>query len=144
MTSKDVIDNLEELLSWYLEEHYDSETFYKQEAVEEVIKAVKEVEDHHETFEWCDECKEYDQENHCCHRWSKQIKKTCVELREYHDEVLKEIAKEIQNFTTNELWDDCNNCIAKDVCKDSLEDIGCDGHIFKWMKGVEDRWTKES
>lgn len=33
-----------------------------------------------ETFEWCHDCKEYDQKNHCCHRWSKVIRDTVDEL----------------------------------------------------------------
>ena len=31
-------------------------------------------------FEWCHDCKEYDQEKHCCHRWSKVIKQTIDEV----------------------------------------------------------------
>ena len=34
-----------------------------------------------ESFEWCTDCKEYDQEAHCCHRWSKLIKKTVEEMQ---------------------------------------------------------------
>ena len=34
-----------------------------------------------ESFEWCDTCKEYDQEAHCCHRWSKMIRKTVEEMQ---------------------------------------------------------------
>lgn len=33
-----------------------------------------------ETFEWCTDCKEYDQQNHCCHRWTKVIRDTVDEL----------------------------------------------------------------
>lgn len=33
-------------------------------------------------FEWCDTCKEYDKDKHCCHRWSKQIHQTVKELKE--------------------------------------------------------------
>ena len=33
-----------------------------------------------ETFEWCHDCKEYDQKNHCCHRWSKVVRDTVDEL----------------------------------------------------------------
>lgn len=35
----------------------------------------------HEEFEWCHDCKEYDQEKYCCHRWSKVIHNTVEELR---------------------------------------------------------------
>lgn len=34
-----------------------------------------------EEFEWCHDCKEYDQEAHCCHRWTKVIRNTVEELR---------------------------------------------------------------
>ena len=34
-----------------------------------------------ESFEWCDTCKEYDQEKHCCPRWSKIINQTVEEIR---------------------------------------------------------------
>ena len=35
-----------------------------------------------EEFEWCTDCKEYDQEKHCCHRWTKVIRKTVAEIEE--------------------------------------------------------------
>ena len=34
-----------------------------------------------ESFEWCTDCKEYDQEKHCCPRWNKVIKKTIDEMK---------------------------------------------------------------
>ena len=34
-----------------------------------------------ESFEWCTDCKEYDQEKHCCHRFSKIINQTVEEIR---------------------------------------------------------------
>ena len=34
-----------------------------------------------ESFEWCTDCKEYDSEAHCCHRWSKIIRKTVEEMQ---------------------------------------------------------------
>ena len=43
-------------------------------------------------FEWCTGCKEYDQEKHCCHRWTKVIRQTVAEVkRQYaleHPEVV--------------------------------------------------------
>ena len=35
-----------------------------------------------QTFKWCTNCKEYDQEKHCCHRWSKVIRDTVEEMRQ--------------------------------------------------------------
>lgn len=37
-----------------------------------------------ESFEWCTDCKEYDQESHCCHRYSKVIRKTVEEMKLVH------------------------------------------------------------
>ena len=34
-----------------------------------------------EEFEWCTGCKEYDQEAHCCHRWTKVIRNTVEEIK---------------------------------------------------------------
>lgn len=34
-----------------------------------------------EEFEWCTDCKEYDQTAHCCHRWTKVIRQTVEELQ---------------------------------------------------------------
>lgn len=48
---------------------------------EEVIRNAPTIEPTEE-FEWCHGCKEYDQEKHCCHRWSKQISETVAELEE--------------------------------------------------------------
>lgn len=33
-----------------------------------------------EEFEWCTDCKEYDQEAHCCHRYTKVIRQAVSEL----------------------------------------------------------------
>ena len=37
-----------------------------------------------EYFEWCDGCKEYDQEQHCCHRFTKVIRQTVAEMKLVH------------------------------------------------------------
>ena len=36
---------------------------------------------HPELDEWCDTCKEYDQERHCCPRWNRVIKTTLEEVK---------------------------------------------------------------
>ena len=55
-----------------------------------------------EEFEWCHDCKEYDQEAHCCHRWSKQIRQTVEELKgNYIDaEALKQELSKAPVWTT--------------------------------------------
>ena len=37
-----------------------------------------------ESFEWCVGCKEYDQEKHCCHRYSKVIRQAFEEMKVVH------------------------------------------------------------
>lgn len=49
------------------------------EAITMSILALKEVEKHKETFDWCTGCKEYDYEKHCCPRWNKMIRDTVEE-----------------------------------------------------------------
>ena len=46
---------------------------------EDVIMGLPSAEE--ESFEWCTDCKEYDQEAHCCHKWSKMIRKTVEEMQ---------------------------------------------------------------
>ena len=47
-----------------------------------LIKLINEIPSaESESFEWCTDCKEYDQEAHCCHRWSKMIRKTVEEMQ---------------------------------------------------------------
>lgn len=35
-------------------------------------------------WEWCHDCKEYDQEKHSCPRWTKVIRNTVAELEEHY------------------------------------------------------------
>ena len=39
--------------------------------------------------EWCDSCKEYDQEKHCCPRWNRVIKSTVEELKAAQPEIIR-------------------------------------------------------
>ena len=50
-----------------------------------------------QTFKWCTDCREYDQEKHCCHRWSRVIKDTVEEMKQEYIErdVLDKIRAEI-------------------------------------------------
>lgn len=51
------------------------------------------------SYQWCTDCKEYDQEKHCCHRWSKVIRDTVEEMKqEYIErEVLDKIREQIKS-----------------------------------------------
>ena len=50
--------------------------------VENGIKQLPSAEE--ESFEWCTDCKEYDQEQHCCHRYSKVIRQAFEEMKVVH------------------------------------------------------------
>lgn len=42
----------------------------------------KQTEQESQAFKWCTDCREYDQEKHCCHRWSKVIRNTVEEMKQ--------------------------------------------------------------
>lgn len=46
-----------------------------------------------ESFEWCHECKEYDQEKYCCHRFTKQIRKTVSDIDTHYRKLCKKQEK---------------------------------------------------
>jgi hypothetical protein len=49
---------------------------------DEICKALEQLPSAQpEQFEWCTDCKEYDQERHCCPRWTKVIRNTVAELK---------------------------------------------------------------
>lgn len=48
---------------------------------EGIVEETESAEPEHEEFEWCHDCKEYDQDNHCCHRWTKVIRQTVEDLQ---------------------------------------------------------------
>lgn len=45
----------------------------KQKALNMAIEALEEAKKREKTWEWCTDCKEYDHENHCCHRLNNVI-----------------------------------------------------------------------
>ena len=56
-----------------------------------------------ESFEWCTDCKEYDQEQHCCHRYSKVIRQAFEEMKEnHHDKETYSFKPKL--YRTNELF----------------------------------------
>ena len=84
--------------------------------LEKAIKELPSAEE--ESFEWCTGCKEYDQEAHCCHRWSKMIQKTVDEMQivrckdckyaEYIDDVQTLWCTECGNGRTVAPYDFCS------------------------------------
>ncbi len=58
---------------------------------ERIIKGLEIVAKSEKEFEWCTGCKEYDQEAHCCHRYSKCINEAVKEIRGVFQEVYDDI-----------------------------------------------------
>ena len=74
-----------------------------------------------EEYEWCTECKEYDQEKHCCPRWNRFIRKTVEELEEHYKPKRGEwIVHESRTVVDEGFVDfypteyECSNCGSKE------------------------------
>ena len=65
--------------------------------------AIKALEQEPQTFKWCTDCKEYDQEKHCCHRWSKVIRDTVEEMKQEQEPILNKIRAEIESLKRFEI-----------------------------------------
>ena len=74
-------------------------------------------------FEWCHDCKEYDQEKHCCHRWTKVIRQTVEEVkRQYAQEYPKIIHCEDCKFYTP-----MNRKLKTGICSLTMHHLGDEG-----------------
>ncbi len=78
MTREEIINEIKCLLS-ELDNGEDAVSYLTQNDVKWLNENIKALEQESQSFEWCDTCKEYDQEKHCCHRWSKVIRDTIEE-----------------------------------------------------------------
>lgn len=62
---------------------YDEKLYERiMQILDERITPLPSADPEQESFEWCHDCKEYDQAQHCCHRWTKTIRKTVDELKQ--------------------------------------------------------------
>jgi hypothetical protein len=59
----------------------------------EIVANSTPIEQEPTSYQWCTDCKEYDQEKHCCHRWSKVIRNTVEEMKQ--EPILDELRAEI-------------------------------------------------
>ena len=57
---------------------------------------IKLFEQEPQTFKWCTDCREYDQEKHCCHRWSKVIRDTVEEMKQEQEPILDKLRARIE------------------------------------------------
>ena len=81
ITPKEAITVIRNLQDWLYFSSMNGGTKIQREALDIAVNAIEKQIQSEESFEWCTGCKEYDQEAHCCHRWSKMIRKTVEEMR---------------------------------------------------------------
>lgn len=60
-------------------------------------------------FEWCHDCKEYDQNAHCCHRWTKVIRNTVNDLKTQGYEI-------VRHGHWQQMWEDEDQIQARCSC----------------------------
>ena len=81
------------------------ENFSGDDAMQESIDAIRVMPSvtpqEPQTFKWCTDCKEYDQDEHCCHRWSKAIRDTVEEMKQEYIE--REVLDKIDEIITDAL-----------------------------------------
>ena len=95
-----------------------------------------------ESFEWCDGCKEYDQEQHCCHRFTKVIRQAFEEMKVVHcidcqhseyDEVYKD--RYCHYNGKAEVVDDYHYCRDGEKRDDDVTCENCD-YSEKYVDGL--------
>ena len=79
----------------------------------EFVKQAPSVESEPEEFEWCNGCKEYDQSEHCCHRWTQNIRRTVEELKAQYEHPAK-VENVYEDYSSEGIcfltYADCGNC----------------------------------
>ena len=81
-------------------EEYEAREHYSGEIMLKVIDNAPTVIPDNDIFEWCTDCKEYDQEKHCCHRWSSKIRETAEEIKQCKLEELRPQGRWISDYRT--------------------------------------------
>lgn len=120
--------NLEDAvnIAWhYLDslEYGNSKGVVQNWIAEEMENTAFEVETETEGCEWCTDCKEYDQEKNCCHRWSKVIRQTVEEVKaQYALEYPKIIHCEDCKFYTP-----MNRKLKIGICSLTMRHLGDEG-----------------
>ena len=84
LTPKEAITVIRNLQDWLYFSSMNGGTKIQREALDIAVNAIEKQIQSEESFEWCDGCKEYDQEKHCCHRFSKVIRQAFEEMKVVH------------------------------------------------------------
>ena len=86
--------------------------------------AIKALEQEPTSFQWCTDCKEYDQEKHCCHRWSKVIRNTVEEMKQQpcEDAISREQAIKTAIEAADD-WDGGYNLTRADIIEKAIKTL---------------------
>ena len=85
-----------------------------------LIDGIDTLEQEPQSFKWCTDCKEYDQEKHCCHRWSKVIRDTVEEMKQEQEPILDKVRAEIEQLPTTKCTETCGIYIDADDFKKNV------------------------
>lgn len=97
-----------------------------EEELDAVVTTVREIpsaEPECQEFEWCHDCKEYDQEKHCCHRWTKVIRQTVEEVKAQY--VLE--YPEIVHCEDCKFYTSMNRKLKTGICSLTAHHLGDEG-----------------
>ena len=84
LTPKEAITVIRNLQDWLYFSSMNGGTKIQREALDIAVNAIEKQIQAEESFEWCTDCKEYDQEQHCCHRFTKVIRQAFEEMKVVH------------------------------------------------------------
>ena len=90
-------DKLKQHYSWWgglIGDDYVSELVEQKKVFDTIVDVQPTVdaeptEEQVNEWEWCHDCKEYDQNKHCCHRWTKVIRNTVNNLKTQGYEIVR-------------------------------------------------------
>lgn len=93
------------------------------DAIIDEIENLPSAESEQEEFEWCHDCKEYDQEKHCCHRWTQVIRQTIVEVKQQYALEHPEVVH-------------CNECFYAEPADDKEDGYRCRHAMNAYRSGI--------
>jgi hypothetical protein len=98
-----------------------------------------------QSFKWCTDCKEYDQEKHCCHRYSKVIRDTVEEMKQEPKSECEQDHAILKAYSdgANEVLDKIRAEIEKGYCEvDDAYDQGRNYGLYIATQ-IIDKYRKE-
>lgn len=86
----------------------------------DIDRAIKALEQEPKTFKWCTDCREYNQEKHCCYRYSKVIRNTVEEMKQEPTLSIDDVMSVFDDFMCGEVDEDGTETFLE-MLKDKAE-----------------------